>query len=104
MDVAHRVKRALKDIKELEVDVDYESGRIDRSYKIDNKKFEQRLDFRYSVSIEEASREIALKIKNFLDSGGKLIDLEKPIHYNINWMLHLVDMENKLKQMGGSVF
>ncbi len=104
MDVAHRVKRALKDIKELEVDVDYEAGRIDRSYKIDNKKFEQRLDFRYSVSIEEAARDIALRIKSFLDSSGKLIDLEKPIHYNINWMTHLVDMENKLKQMGGSVF
>ena len=104
LDLAHRVKEALKGIKEVEVDVDYTEGRIDRSYKISKEKIEEKLKFRYQFSVENSARNIALYIKGFLDKGGKLSDLENPLLYNIKWMEHLVDMENMFKEMGGSVF
>lgn len=104
LELAHRVKSALKGIVDVNVEVDYEPGRIDRSYRLSGKKLERVLDFKYLVSVEESARNMALKIKKHLDSGGKLADLDHPIHYNITWMTHLADMEKKLKDMGGSVF
>ena len=104
-DIAHRVKEAIKDIQPVEVDIDYSSGAIDRSYSISNKKLEGKLGFRYQVSISASAREMALKIKSDLDKGKiKKSDLDNPIYYNIRWMEHLVDMEKRLKQMGGNVF
>ncbi len=104
LDVAHRVKDALKDIINVEIDVDYKSGRIDRSYQISNKKLEEKLGFRYKISINESVQEMAENIKDFLDKERKIIDLEAPIYHNIAWLEHLVDMEKRIEQIGGSVF
>ena len=104
VDLAHRVKEALKGIKDVEVDVDYTEGRIDRSYRISKAKMEDRLKFRYQSSVESSAKNIAQNIKRFLDKGGKLNELENPIYYNIKWMEHLVDMEKRLREIGGSVF
>lgn len=104
LDLAHRVKEALKGIKDVEVDVDYTEGRIDRSYKISKEKIEQKINFRYQFSVENSARNMAQHIKAFLDKGGKLNDLENPLLYNIKWMEHLVEMENRLKDIGGNVF
>lgn len=103
IDVAHRIKEAIKEICPVEVDVDYSPGRIDRSYRISNKKIEDVLGFRHRVTIEQSAKEIAKNIKNHLDKGGKLIDLEHPRYYNIKWLEHLVEMEKRLKEMD-SVF
>ncbi len=104
MDVAHRIKEALKNIRPVEVDIDYTPGKIDRSYSISNEKLEDRLKFRYKVTIEDSARNMAGKIKDFLDKGGNVSELENNIYYNIRWMQHLADMESKIKEMGGSVF
>ncbi len=104
LDLAHRVKESIKDIQSCEVDVDYREGRIDRSYKISKEKFEEKLKFRYRVPVEDSARNMAQHIKNYLSKGGKVTDLDNPIYYNIKWMEHLVDMEKRLKQMGGNVF
>ena len=103
LDLAHRVKEALKGIKDVEVDVDYTEGRIDRSYKISKEKIEEKLKFRYQFSVEHSARNIAQHLKAFLDKGGKLNDFEYPIYYNIRWMEHLVEMETMFKDIG-SVF
>lgn len=101
-DVAHRIKDAIKDIQPVEVDIDYSSGIIDRSYSISNKKLEEKLGFRYQVPIESSAREMALKIKNDLDKGKiKKADLGNPIYYNIKWLELLTDIERRLKEMGG---
>lgn len=104
LDLAHRVKEALKGIQSAEVDVDYSEGRLDRSYRVSNQKLEERLGFRYRVSVEESARNMGQKIKEYLDKGNEISKLESPIYYNIKWMEHLVEMENKIKEMGGSVF
>ena len=104
LDVAHRIKESLKGIKQIEVDVDYTAGRIDRSYRISNKKIEDRLGFRHRISIEQSSLEIAKNIKHFLDNNGIAIELDHPKFYNIKWLEHLVDMEKRIKAMGGNVF
>ena len=92
LDLAHRVKEALKGTKDVEVDVDYTEGRIDRSYRISKEKLEERLKFRYQVSVEQSVKNMAKKIKK---------DLENPIYYNIKWLELLSDMEKRLNEMHG---
>ncbi len=104
MDLAHRVKEALKEIQQAEVDVDYTEGRIDRSYRISNEKLEERLKFRYKVPVEDSTRIMGRNIKEFLSRGGKLSEFDKPIYFNIRWMEHLVEMEKRIKEMGCNVF
>lgn len=104
LDLAHRIKSAIKDIVPVEIDVDYDDARFDRSYKISNVKFKEALRFDYGSPVEDSARRIALHIKGHLDDGGKIGDLDHPRYYNIKWMEHLVDMEQRLKDMGGSVF
>ena len=100
LDLAHRVKESIRGIKDVEDDVDYTGGRIDRSYKISKDKIEEKLRFRYHVSVENSAKNMAQNIKNFLDKGGKTSDLEDDFYYNIKWMEHLVDMEKRLKEIG----
>ena len=54
------------------------------------------LDFKPKVSIEEA----ALHMYEILEQG-KYVDFHNPIYYNIQWLELLVDIENRLKTMGG---
>ena len=104
LDLAHRVKDAIKEIQQCEVDVDYTESRIDRSYRISNEKFEEKLKFRHKISVENSARIMAQNIRNNLLKGEKANDLENPIYFNIRWMENLVEMEKRLKEMGGSVF
>ncbi|MFA4887565.1 MAG: NAD(P)-dependent oxidoreductase [Candidatus Nanoarchaeia archaeon] len=95
-DIAHRVREVFKKIKPIEVDIDYSPERMDRSYKISNKKMENLLGMRYTVSIEDAVREMIEKISN-----GAFNDFDNPQYYNIKWIEFLKEMEDKLKEMGG---
>jgi nucleoside-diphosphate-sugar epimerase len=100
MDVAHRVKYALKGfVNDIDVEIDYGEDKIDRSYKILGKKIEEVLGFRYHISIEDSVKKIAEKIKE-----GEFLDLRNPLYYNIRWIEFLIEIEKKLKEMGGSVF
>jgi len=100
MDVAHRVKYALKGIiDELEIDIDYDENRIDRSYKVSGKKIEDVLGFRYKVSIEDSAKDLAKRIKN-----GEFPDLNDPKFYVIRWVKFLKNVEKRLDEMGGESF
>ena len=99
MDLAHRVKYALKDIKDLLVNVDYKEDRVDRSYRISGKKLEEMLGFRYLVSVGDSAKDMAERIE-----GGEFPDLNDPKYYNIKWIELLSDMHERLEEMGGSVF
>lgn len=95
IDLAHRIKYALKEIIPVSVEVDYGEDRIDRSYQISGSKLENVLGFRYNISPEEAAVDIAKRIKK-----GWIKDLENPINYNIRWMEFLVDIERRLSKIG----
>jgi len=95
-DIAHRVKETFKGIKQIEVDIDYSPDRMDRSYKLSNKKSENILGLRYTVSIESSVREMIEKI-----SAGLAADFDNPAHYNIRWLEQLKEVEDKVKSMGG---
>jgi len=96
IDLAHRVKTALKGIVDVEVDVDYDTERIERSYKISNKKIENILGFRHQIPPEEAAIDMAKKIKE-----EKHSDFDNPIYYNIKWFELLKEFEDRIRAMGG---
>ncbi len=94
LEVAYRVKKALEDIVDVEIDVDY-FERKTRSYRVSTKKIETELGFKPTVSIEDSARDMAHKIID-----GNAADMENPLYYNINWMTLLVELEQTLKEIG----
>jgi len=96
LDLAHRIKESLKPVVNAEIDVDYNFDRIDRSYRISGNKLEKELGFRYQWSIEDSVKDLCKRIKD-----GEVNDFENPKYYNIKWMEHLVNMEKRIKEMGG---
>jgi nucleoside-diphosphate-sugar epimerase len=94
LELAHYVKKALEDLCDVEIEVEYGDTRT-RSYRVSTKKMEDRLGFRSIISAEESARDMAEKIL-----AGKHADLHNPRHYNIKWMELLVDMENRLREIG----
>lgn len=102
--LAHIVKEAIKDYTPAEVDVDFTPGRIDRSYRLSGRKMEDVLGFRYTTPVADSAKNIAYHIKQHLDRGGNTRDLHNPEFSNIKWMEHLVEMQERLEAMGGSVF
>lgn len=99
LDLAHRTRYALGEMGiNTNVDVDYSPDKIDRSYRISNKKIEEVLGFRHRVSVEQSVQDMVKKIKeNHQDDFGN------PVYYNIRWMELLKNMEDRIKAMG-SVF
>ena len=95
-DIAHRVKEVFKKTRPVEVDIDYSPERMDRSYRISNKKMENVLGMRYTVSIETAVRDMIEKLNN-----GSSVDFDNMLYYNIKWLEFLKDMEDKIRAMGG---
>jgi len=92
--LAHWVKYALRDKKDIRVNVDYEKGNT-RSYRVDASKIERELGFRAELGITQAVNEIWSKIEE-----GKCNDFDNPKYYNIRWMETLVEMKETLKDMG----
>jgi nucleoside-diphosphate-sugar epimerase len=109
-DVAHRVVDALKDLpKEAfsqgapRVDINYGDDRIDRSYKISGEKIENTLGFKYLHTISDSAADMARRaIKGEYGYFPQGLDDSK--HKNIVWVDHLIDIERRIKEMGGSVF
>lgn len=95
LEVAHRVRGALKELGiNVEVDVNYDA--VDnRSYQVSNQKLLKTLDFTPQVSIEEGAKEIALAVQS-----GKYNNFDHPIYYNLPWMELLVEVEERLKKTG----
>lgn len=97
LELAHWVKKALKGIVEVEIEVEYGS-RTARDYRVSTKKLEQVLGFRPTVSVEESARIMAEKIR-----AGVHADFHNPRYYNIQWLEMLVEMERHLQRIG-SIF
>ncbi len=94
LELAHRVKEALRHFNNVEVDVNFGTEES-RSYRVSGEKLRKVLGFQPSVTVDETAR----KIYNIL-ATGKYIDFYNPKYYNIEWMKLLVDMEQRLGRMG----
>ena len=97
LELAHWVKKALKGLVEVDIQVEY-GAQTARDYRVSTRKIERVLGFRPVRSVEESAREMAQKA---LD--GCYADFHNPRYYNIRWLELLVEMEAHLKRMG-SIF
>lgn len=95
LELAHWVKKALQDLIDIDIRVEYGSQR-GRSYRVSTRKIETALGFRPQISIEESARVMADKIK-----AGINADFDNPRYYNIRWLELLVEIEAHLKRIGG---
>jgi nucleoside-diphosphate-sugar epimerase len=94
LELANLIKNILKD--KISVEIDVEDKISDkRSYKISGEKLQRVLGFKPKVSISSSVK----KIWNILNKG-LYTDFDNPIYYNIEWMKLLVDIEERLKQIG----
>lgn len=92
--LAHWLKHVLRDKKDIQVDVDYETGNT-RSYRVDNKKAQEVLGLRCNLGITQAAQDIWSRIES-----GEISDFQNPMYYNIKWLELLVEMQDKLKGFG----
>jgi len=95
-DIAHRTKWALKGIVNVDIDIDYQDDRVDRSYRISGEKLGEVLGFKYKRGVEESIRDIAMKIKE----GVYGENLDNPSFNNIEWIKLLTEMKKKLDGIG----
>lgn len=96
LEMAHRTRKALRDIG-LDVQIEVNYDKVDnRSYRVSGEKITGRIGFKPQWTIEKGVQEIAKKL---LDGALKK-DFDNPIYYNIQWMLLLKEMEQRLKVIG----
>ncbi|HOV72386.1 MAG TPA: SDR family oxidoreductase [Candidatus Hydrogenedentes bacterium] len=94
LELAHWVKKALQDIVDIDIVVEYGSQR-GRSYRVSTRKIETALGFRPIVSVEDSARDMALKVK-----AGINADFANPKYYNIRWLELLLEMQAHLRRLG----
>jgi nucleoside-diphosphate-sugar epimerase len=94
LELAHWVKRAMKGIRDVEIEVEYGS-RTARDYRVSTRKIERVIGFRATRSVEDSAREMAEKVQ-----AGIHADFANPKYYNIKWLELLVEVEAHLKRMG----
>ena len=94
LELAHWVKKALKGMVEVGIEVEYGSQR-GRSYRVSTRKIETALGFRPAVSVEDSARAMAQKILE-----GVNADFANPRYYNIRWLELLVEIQAHLKNIG----
>lgn len=97
LELAHLVKKALKGIRDLDIEVEY-GNQQGRSYRVSTRKIETMLGFRPTISVEDSARNMAQKIK-----AGITADFENPRYYNIKWLELLVEIQDHLRRIG-SIF
>lgn len=94
LELAHWVKKALEGMREVDIHVEYGDTKA-RSYRVSTKKIEDQLAFRPSIPVHDSAGEMAQQILR-----GKHNDMHNPKYYNIQWMELLVEMENRLREIG----
>jgi len=94
LELAHWVKKALKGIMDVNIEVEYGSQKS-RSYRVSTRKIENMLGFRCTVSVEDSARNIAQKILDGINA-----DFPNPKYYNIRWLELLVEIQDHLKRIG----
>ena len=97
-ELALRVRNALAEAGvpcELRSDYRYQGV---RSYRVSGKKFQQRLDFQPTVTVEESVKDLVDKIRQW-----GYTDFDNPRYHNIRWM-KLLEEANVIIKITGSVF
>lgn len=97
LELAHWVREALKDIKKIDIDVDYTNYKT-RSYRVSGDRIARELGFRPEVPVKDSVHHMYKMIQKI-----GYTDFMNPKYYNIQWMTMLDDMEQMVKEMG-SVF
>lgn len=97
LELAHRVKKALEEFIEVDIQVEYGS-QIGRSYRVSTRKLEQAIGFRCHVSVEDSTADMVRRIL-----AGDAADFDNPKYYNIRWLEMLVEMRDHLNRIG-SIF
>ena len=99
LNLAHEIKDVLENDfgHDIKVNVDYDF-RIDRSYRVSGDKITKELGFKPKVTVRDSVKTIVKGIEKY-----KMDDWNNKIYYNIQWMILLHEMEERLKKMG-SVF
>jgi nucleoside-diphosphate-sugar epimerase len=94
LELAHWVKEALVDIRDVEIIVDYAPLK-GRSYRVSTSKIESSLGFRPQVSVKDS----VVNMVRQIESQSKN-DFMNPVYYNIQWMTQLDRMEKTLRRVG----
>lgn len=95
LELGHWVKECLKAFKpDVIVEVLF-GTKESRSYRISGEKMKRVLGFEPKRTVQEAVSEIYEILQ-----GGRFTDFGNPIYYNVEWMKLLVQMEERLKQIG----
>lgn len=97
LDLAHIIRHGLKEEGiETEIDVMY-SKEPQRSYRMSGDKIGKELGFKPSVDVQTSLKKMIAEIKK--RKMDNILDLNNPYLYNINWMKHLVEVSNILKDV-----
>ena len=94
LELAHRVKKALEDTMQVDIEVEYGS-RTARDYRVSTEKMSRVIGFRPQRDVTESAKGIAEKIQ-----AGINADFYNPRYYNILWLELMVEMEQHLKRIG----
>jgi len=94
LELAHWVREALKDVKNIEINVDYSSF-TQRSYRVSTKKIETVLGFQPKVSVIESAKNMINQIQKYNCS-----DFFNLKYYNIQWLMLLSEIEALIKKTG----
>jgi len=97
LELAHWVRKALRDIIPVDVEVEY-GPQTARTYRVSTQKIEKYLGFRPTRSVEESARHMALQIQQ-----GIHADFHNPRYYNIRWLETLLEIQSHLQRIG-SIF
>jgi len=84
-ELAKKVRKILKERKNIDVTIDIQPVGITRNYKADNSLFKETFQFTPSRTLEEA----ILEIWNHLEKHPE--DVSNPIFYNDKWEIHLLE-------------
>jgi nucleoside-diphosphate-sugar epimerase len=96
IEAAHRVEHALREVDiDVDIEVDY-SEEDHRSYQVSSEKIRSQLGFEQTVTIQDSAKRIARALKN----GDQPTDFDRLKYYNIDWMEHLVEMEELMDEIG----
>jgi nucleoside-diphosphate-sugar epimerase len=94
LELAHWVKEAFRNVKNIEINVDY-SNFTQRSYRVSTRKIETVLGFTPKLSVIESVKNMINEIENYGYS-----DFDNPRYYNIRWLMLLSEVEKTIKKTG----
>jgi nucleoside-diphosphate-sugar epimerase len=95
IDIAYAVRRALENIKGIQLGIEIQQVGTVRSYRVSGEKFANTFGLKLNGQIGAAT------VGMWDQLEGGMIDPDDPIHYNIQWLTLLESMQKRLHAMGG---